>query len=443
MKRVEVPGVGVVEFPDSMTNEQITAALRQRMAPQRAPAGMMETAAVGFGEQLLSNMSGLANLGISGVERAANLYRAPVSAPTAQRPSPVVPGSPLDMLQSTPVKLPRLPSGEVIAALAGSPIQAALSGASMLDIAAGRGMTEPFQRNLAIRRQMAQDNPITNTLATFGADAATLAMGRAPFVRPGGGGVFDAPVRQGVESISRALSGPNAGRVSRTLGDWANSNAFKGLAEGAGRSVEAGLEGAGLSLLQDGDPLETAGYAAGMQAGSSVLNSLFDARSILLPNRLRGTFTGRVASATATAFVTGSLIQFFKSAAPGGENGLIDALESGYDKVIYGAALGAVSSLVGGRPSGTRFPDVMDALQTLPRTSMIKLAQAAAQDPVVERAVQNAPYLSDSDAKRYLDAVQSENPGAAVRELIENVPRIGSRLTAPDPRLATTPVRED
>jgi hypothetical protein len=184
-----------------------------------------------------------------------------------------------------------------------------------------------------------------------------------------------------------------------------------------------------------------------MQAGTSVLNSLFDAESRLLPQRFQRTFTGRVASAAATAFATGSLIQFFKSAIPGGEDRLMESLEAGYGKVIYGAALGAASSLIGGRPSGTgmfqRFPDVMDALQTLPRTSIIKLAQSAAEDPVVERAVQNAPYLGDSDAKRYLDSVTSENPGAAVRDLIDTVPRIGNKLTAPDQRLATIPVRED
>lgn len=436
MKRVEVPGMGVVEFPDSMTNQQIAAVLRQRFSAQ--PAGTVTSAGLaGAGERMLSNLMELPQLPGRAMNAAANFLNQPLSIGGVNLGG-APPEGPGVLASDFRFGRVPLPTGRQVAAAIETPVQAVMAGQSLADA---------FGQRMQARTQMAEQRPGATAVGQFAGDAATLAMGRAPFVRPSGGGVFDAPVRRGVEAVSRALSGPNAGRVSRTLGDWANSGAIKGLAQGAGRSVEAGLEGAGLSMLQDGDPLETAGYAAGMQAGTSVLNSLFDAESRLLPQRFQRTFTGRVASAAATAFATGSLIQFFKSAIPGGEDRLMESLEAGYGKVIYGAALGAASSLIGGRPSGTgmfqRFPDVMDALQTLPRTSIIKLAQSAAEDPVVERAVQNAPYLGDSDAKRYLDAVTSENPGAAVRDLIDTVPRIGNKLTAPDQRLATIPVRED
>jgi len=305
-------------------------------------------------------------------------------------------------------------------------------------------LADAFGQRMQARTQMAEQRPGATAVGQFAGDAATLAMGRAPFVRPGGGGMFDQQIGSMLTRYATAARGPQASALRRTSANIVNSDTFRNIARGAGRAGEAGLEGAAMSLLQNGDPLETAAFAAGGQAVSSLGGELFEDAVNFLPGK---TFKGKLLSAAASAAATGGILQLLKSAMPGGEDNVIESLESGFNKAMLAIALGGALDLVGRRPSGggilREFPAIADAMQTLPRTGIIKLAQAAASDPEIERAAQNAPLLSQSDAKLYMDALESEEPAQALRDLMDRNERIRRVLTARDPRLATIPVRED
>lgn len=54
-QRIEVPGMGVVEFPDGMSDAQIVAAIQQNMAPQQSERGVSDTA-LGMGKALGSGV---------------------------------------------------------------------------------------------------------------------------------------------------------------------------------------------------------------------------------------------------------------------------------------------------------------------------------------------------------------------------------------------------
>lgn len=54
MKRIEVPGMGVVEFPADMSDDDIAAAIKRNMQPQRPTAGQVLTEMVKPGRDLLA-----------------------------------------------------------------------------------------------------------------------------------------------------------------------------------------------------------------------------------------------------------------------------------------------------------------------------------------------------------------------------------------------------
>lgn len=75
MQRIEVPGMGIVEFPDGMSDAQITAAIRQSMAsqtPQQEVPGVMQSMMIGAGRAADKVLSGITQmyLGARGEESA-------------------------------------------------------------------------------------------------------------------------------------------------------------------------------------------------------------------------------------------------------------------------------------------------------------------------------------------------------------------------------------
>ena len=129
---------------------------------------------------------------------------------------------------------------------------------------------------------------------------------------------------------------------------------------GAGRAAETGAEAAILSVLNDGDPLETAAWAAGGQAvGSAMLGSIktVGKHPIL-----------------ASAFGMAALFQMAKETAPGGRDSFIDSVESGFEKVWWGILAGATATVAGaGRLRGgeiaKNWPRFADAVATIPRAT--------------------------------------------------------------------------
>lgn len=456
MANVDIPGVGVVEFPDTMTQAEIAAAIRKMpgMAP-RSEASPLAAGAVALGERVLDNMSGIANLPFRAVNAAADMLTAPVG----NGPNPIRPGSPLARLEQAIPRWPTLPSGEEFAAAIGTPAQALFTGQSLADAYAG---------NMAQRRQMAADNPMSDTLGQFGGDAVSLLLGRVPLgnaargasmtgragaasddiarlAAPTSTGLFDRAIAGAINKGVNAWSGPKSTALTRTLAQIPDSAIVRKLAQGAARSLETGLEGAALALAQERDPLEVAGFAAGGQAASSLISEAFeDVTSAAVGGgsvRSRAINLGIAALASATAW------QLLQSALPGGEDNPLASVEGAFNKVALGIGLGVASELVGRRASGQgflrEFPALADALQTVPRTTLVQAGMAISGDPLVKRAAQNAHALGASDAKLYTEALLSSDPSRSIRDLLDSNPRIRRILTAPDPRLANVPEKSD
>ena len=114
---------------------------------------------------------------------------------------------------------------------------------------------------------------------------------------------------------------------------FTNSKAFKTLMNRAGRATEAGAEGAVMAILADGDPAETAGFAAGLQASGS-----------LALTGLTGVMKGGISkiglNVTVLAAGVAGLLEVLDGVAPGGEKSALEALSGGYEKVTLGLLAG-------------------------------------------------------------------------------------------------------
>jgi len=154
--------------------------------------------------------------------------------------------------------------------------------------------------------------------------------------------------------------------------------AAKVLAKGAGRTLEVGLEATALDIVKGDDPFETAGYLMGAQVVESGILQTF---KVAKANPL---WTGALA-------VAGTW-QIVKGLTPGGDNSIIESIESGFDKVTFGLAIGALATMAGGgRRRGfkgkleTKVPQFADQLGSTPRLAVIAVVDQLFHAPPEER----------------------------------------------------------
>lgn len=248
----------------------------------------------------------------------------------------------------------------------------------------GQRVMDEVQR----RNQVQQDAPIGTAMGGVGADIATIAAGRRPFVR-GPGGVLDAPINKGMNALSKAT---NAGKTGfgRFAKDIIDADTTRLIARGLGRSAETGIEGMALATLQDGDPVETAAMSAGAQmaasGGLTIANEFFDWPMELLGQKgtkFGSSLKGKAVSLAFNAGAAGALIHFVKTVIPGGKDFILESEEAAYDKMAAGLVLG-MASVVGKRslPDGAMkaFPKFADAINTIPRGAMISLIEDMESD---------------------------------------------------------------
>ncbi len=308
------------------------------------------------------------------------------------------------------------------------------------------GRSSELETALANRAQISQDNPIASGAGGLLGDAATLMAGRAPLVRPQGafgpmgqplgaatargGGVFDDLADTAVNKLVSNTKTPGA---RMALDNVVKSDVVKRLARGAGRSLETGLEGAALAILQDQDPVQAAALSAGAQLGAS--GSLELARSVLGGSPSKATLKLTAAGVTGAA-----LIQTLKSATPGGPDSILDAAESSFNKLAFSIAAGAVLGSMGRRASGQNLPLVSEALATVPRGAMVSLIKDISdKDPatadLTERAVlqlsRDPTAFSEKTQRTLLKALEERKFGVTVRNLAEKQPAFVSILENP------------
>jgi hypothetical protein len=200
----------------------------------------------------------------------------------------------------------------------------------------GETPPEAMERNRQAFRDeelaMRQEHPRAAWLGDVGGDVLAIAMGR----RTSGSGRM-------MQRFETKMAGKVGAEATTSLADDLGK-IFKGptmqrLARGAGRSIETGVEAAVLDVLKDpnADPMETAALAAGGQlVGSGMLAG---AQGLVGKNW--------ATKITMTAMTTWGLLQVLKSATPGGEDRILESMESGYDKVALMLGLGLSSAAIG------------------------------------------------------------------------------------------------
>lgn len=199
------------------------------------------------------------------------------------------------------------------------------------------------------------------------------------------------------------------------------SKGFATLLNRTGRSAEAGLEGAVLSILNDGDPLETAAFAAGGQAAGSVALGM-----------LTGLFSGNFAQVGTNlaigAVSVGATLQLLKSVTPGGQDFSLESIESGFNKVALGIAAGALAGVAGaGRVTSkfpvSAFPKLADALTSIPRAATISVLNDALNntqtEKVIQQLAQDPNYFGPAAARRLERAFR--NPDISINSVIEDL----------------------
>lgn len=254
----------------------------------------------------------------------------------------------------------------------------------------GESLSEAFARNsaefAANEQAMREAHPAAAVVGDVGGDVATIITGRAPLART------IARAEQRLAGNAAAKSAQS--NVGYVLDKTVTSPAMRRLARGAGRSLEAGAEAAILDTLKGDDPLETAYVAALGQAGASGAIEL-------------GKTVWRHPSLAMAGLAAASTIQIMKSATPGGRDRILESIETGFNKITWTlAASVAAGALGGGRLRGgefaNRFPKLADAISTLPRASMISLAEEWADaDPKQQQRIEAVSQKLASDPEYF------------------------------------------
>jgi hypothetical protein len=420
-KSVDIPGVGTVDFPDEMSEQEIAAAINEMIggdddAPMEAQSALGTFAdrgvstflnnvlalPSGMGTMLAFGGAGLEGLGAKAVGGDFD-FRNRFEAGKQQFPANLLRAIPAPTVEGMGAGLRSLP--------------ALFPGGDSY----GERFDESLAQIEAEREANAAANPISAVAGDVAGDVATIFTGRAPFAR----GINRAETALTKTPVSMlGAAGSNASfLLNRTIA----SAPMRTLARGAGRTVEAGFEAAVLDVLKGDDPLETAAYAAAGQAGGS-----------LLLHTGKGLVSGGLGQIGLklgmAALAVGSTLQLLKSATPGGQNSVIDSVETGYGKVTWSLALGALSGMAGaGRLRGgewaERFPIMTDALSTIPRASVISAmedwrdageATRGQIEVVVNQLMKEPEYFGTAATAKLAQAMEGGDLSSAIAGLMEN-----------------------
>ena len=211
--------------------------------------------------------------------------------------------------------------------------------------------------------------PVSSTVGDLTGIAQTVGLGRAPFSR----GLRRREVAV-EKKIDRGM--PMSQKAMFNRADWKKaldrSTGWNSFQKVMGRTVESGVEGAGIALLHNGDPVETAAYTAGAQG---VLGGTLQVmQHKWLP--IKG--AGRLANLAINSAILGQLFYVADIAMPGPAKDY-EATKAAAQKAIWGYALGAATGLVAARSRsgmisaaapGKHGPEVMDVLASAPRNMM-------------------------------------------------------------------------
>jgi hypothetical protein len=278
---------------------------------------------------------------------------------------------------------------------------------------------------------MSREHPFANQAGEIVGDVATIVTGRLPLAR-------------GVGAAEKALKGIRRADLApgwQNVADKAfKSSSMKSLYRGMGRAAEAGFEGAVLSMLKEGNPLEAGAYSAGAQmAGSGVLSvasDLFTTKGVLRSL----TTTQKLALGAATATALTGLLQQVTPLGEGNSYDAIRAMDTGYAKVAAGLGLGILATGAGfGRVRSENLPKLVDAVTAAPRAGVISLLTDLAKekesggDAVSRTAAhlaKNPDIFNDSQQKALNSAFEGGTFAKTVDKLLRTDPRFAKTIAA-------------
>ena len=268
--------------------------------------------------------------------------------------------------------------------------------------------------------------PVASTIGDVSGDVATIAMMRAPIARARSLAHLTAAERANAIRVAA-----EAAQKSGHLPGWryayntpemikrltTKSAGFGNLMNLAGRTTEAGIEGAMLAMLHEGDPVQMGIYSAAVQgAGGLLLGGLGG-----LIGKGLGSTGLNIAAAGASA---AAILQYLKSGSPGGKDFSLESLESGFNKVFLASVAGVLAGAFGlGRLPVGNYPAMSDYLTSIPRAAMLSTIEGMMNDPVTERVVMKLktdPYYFGQDAARKIERA-FKNPNVSLTGVIDSL----------------------
>lgn len=301
------------------------------------------------------------------------------------------------------------------------------------DIEMGNALTEvPDAFRQAVGEQQDRDlfgaslHPLAERVGEYAGGAAQLLSFRLPIVN-----IARRESRR-VAAISKEKPSTTRTPVPpgiRGLVDDIVNNRLVTMAGKSGLRVgEAGLEGAVLAALNEGDPLMTMAFAAGGQAAGGVVlggsTALLKRPALLL-------------SVAAGALV----VQMIRQTIPGGNDWISESAEFAIDKVNLMFGLGLVAAVAGVGRAGlppvrlaslTRnLPKLADSIFTAPRgmwvslvSDLTKAEESGDTIPlmVLEKFIENADYFGPAARDHLAHAIRSESVSfnVQVQALMQN-----------------------
>ena len=232
----------------------------------------------------------------------------------------------------------------------------------------GGSLAENQEKQERLNAGIRQQFPVSTGLGGAGGTIAPLIAGRLSSAR----------------TLARKTSAVAPAQTAKQRAGFLNlvrrvfkSRSVGSFKHGVGRTGETAFEATVLSALSGGNPVETAAFAAGGQAAGSL--------------SLTAAFKHPVFSAATLVGLAGltTALQVGKTVAPGGNNYILQSIESAFDKMTIALAAGLVAGVAGtGRVRGRQFtkdvPEIADMMTSVPRASWISMFDQRAKGPEID-----------------------------------------------------------
>ena len=278
--------------------------------------------------------------------------------------------------------------------------------------------SNPIQQQAQVSQESRQQNPNMALVGDLFGPALLVGGARSP--QAAANGIREIArrtlaSRNGFGFMKEAAPGASSGgaiSLARQInGAFTTSNTAQWVATRFPRVVEAGIEGATIALIDEGDPLEVAAWTAGTQAAGSLALSLTSGLTGDGPLHQKGR---RLAG---YAMGMSMFIEIAKSLTPGGEDRdfarFFQSFGTTTAKLAGAMGLGAFAGIAGLGRSPSRSKSILDsavsisdAATAIPRNAVFSILNDWQKDdriePVLSRMASDPGYFN-AEANRRIE----------------------------------------